>query len=309
MVRPKSQWRKRQGSVLMLVLWAIALLSVLLLSWSELVNFRLERFNLQGDRTKARFAALSGLQVALNGQVSKHSEILRDQQVEPDLSFNVVIESEGGRLNLNFLIARTLLDEGVREQFRRFLDFSFDVPSQEQDPLIDALLDWVDADNQRRLQGIEEAEGYRAGNRYFNSVEEIATVRGAEWITRNEGWRDKFTLWSEGKIDINWASPELLRALPGIDEYGAERIREKIAGLDSELHTFDDEPFLSSAELKDFLTISDVDYNLLVPWISTNDNNKRIAATGRSFDVTYRIDIVADGRNANAIIKSWIEQP
>lgn len=293
----------------MLVLWAMALLSVMILTWSELVNFRLERFNLQGDRTKARFAALSGVQLALNQQVPEKSELFQNQEIEPNLSFNVVIESEGGRLNLNYLIARALLDEGVREQFRRFLEFSFEVPSQEQNPLIDAFLDWVDADKQRRLQGIEEAEGYRAGNRYFRNIDEIATVRGSEWITRNEGWRDKFTLWSSGKLDINWASPALLQALPGIDEYSTELIQNRIAGEDEELHTEDDLPFESPGELRDFLNLSSVDYNLMLPWISTNDQAKRIAATGRSHGVTHRIDVITQGRNANAIIKSWMEQP
>lgn len=296
-----------RGSVLFLVLWAVALTSVLILTWASAVGFRLDRFNLQGDRDKARFAALSGLTLAMNGQLPEESELFESQELAPDLSFQVVIESEGARLNLNYLIARTLLDEGVREQFRRFLEITFAVPAEEQDPLIDAFLDWVDADDIRRLNGIEREDGYRAGNRYFNTIDEIATVRGAEWMTRNEGWRDKLTLWSQGRIDINWAAPELLAALPGIDERDAEFIQNRIAGLDGELHTSDDERFASVAELREFVSFSDAEFNLLSPWITTNEPAKRISATGRSYDVTHRIDVVAQGRNANAVIKSWIE--
>ncbi|MEM1058131.1 MAG: hypothetical protein AAGK14_02690 [Verrucomicrobiota bacterium] len=307
MVTPPHRRKSSRGSVLMLVVWALALLSFLILSWSDLVHFRFERFNQQGDQTKARFAALSGLQLGLDGSIPEHADLLQDWEIEPEIFVDVVVESEGGRLNLNYVLSRVLLDGTVRQRLRQFLVQGFEVPPNEVDRVMDALLDWVDQDDLRRSSGIEEAPGYKAQNRYFENLDEIALVRGSEWITRNENWRDQLTLWSSGKIDVNWASARLLQALPGIDERDARRIRDRVAGPDGELRTKDDEPFTSPDEFRAFVGLSDPEFSLLSPWIATDDGIKRISARGRSYDVVHRVEIVVQGRSANATVKAWLE--
>jgi type II secretory pathway component PulK len=90
------------------------------------------------------------------------------------------------------------------------------------DALADALLDWLDADDEPRPAGAE-AEWYRARgrrlprNRPITSLDELHAVRGFERFDRERLAR-LLTVDGDGTIDLNAAPEEVLRTVPGLDD-------------------------------------------------------------------------------------------
>ena len=92
------------GSTLMLALWALILLSAVLFAWIQRVNQGIDGVLDANRGMEARAMAHSGLAVGLHPGVALHSPNLNNR-FERDRAFHVTIQSEGARLNLNYLLA------------------------------------------------------------------------------------------------------------------------------------------------------------------------------------------------------------
>lgn len=150
--------------------------------------------------------------------------------------------------------------------------------------LLDSLEDWIDADDAAHLSGTESdyylglTPPYYAKNGLIDDITELLLVNGMTpelfWGPRasahqdqlyrpqqvgrfNEdlpafgtvGFADLFTAVSNGPININTASKEVLQLLPGVDEVVAQNIIRVRAGPDGTDGTEDDTPFQSLAML------------------------------------------------------------
>ena len=106
------------------------------------------------------------------------------------------------------------------------------------DLIVDSILDWKDADDLHRLSGAENdyyktlSKPYKAGDRDFETLEELILVRGMTseilYGTANTKGIIPF-LTVQGKtnrININAAPKEVLAALPGMDAATLDRIME-----------------------------------------------------------------------------------
>jgi len=94
--------------------------------------------------------------------------------------------------------------------------------------LVDALLDWTDADTVPRPAGAERSWYGRQGRRPPRNapvadVWELALVRGFDSVRIGRLAR-VFTSGGDGTIDPNEAPRELLRLLPGLDAAGVEAL-------------------------------------------------------------------------------------
>lgn len=298
--------RGRRASTLLVVLWAMLILAGVVISWAGVMQLQIEESTVAARRLDARAAALSGLTLAWHPLVKEDSELLRDHVLSDDQSFSVLVEGEGGRLNLNWLIARAQQSVDAERQVEEFL-VSLGVGYDEVDVLMDSLIDWVDANDLRRLNGREGEPGYYVGNRPFENLDEVTEVNGAFALTRNPDWRKLFTFWSRGPIDVNWAPAEILRALPGVDETTAELVVEHRLGVDGIRNTEDDEPFASTDEFRSFVGIGAATFELVAPWVMVNDPTKRYVSTGRMGLSEYIVSVVANKQGARATIMDWEE--
>src|SRR5882762_5059140 len=94
---------KSGGAAIMLALWALFLLSALVISWALDINTRLS-ISSEGTRMlKAEAAACSGAEVALHPMVNPGSPNLRGE-VQNDASYEARLTGEGGRLDINWLV-------------------------------------------------------------------------------------------------------------------------------------------------------------------------------------------------------------
>src|SRR5947208_17102677 len=99
----RSQKAKSRGAAIMLALWALFLLSALVISWALDIDSRL---SLSGEGTRmlrAEAVACSGAEVALHPAVTPGSSNLSGE-LDDGAKYEAPLTGEGGRLNLNGLL-------------------------------------------------------------------------------------------------------------------------------------------------------------------------------------------------------------
>ncbi|MES2705392.1 MAG: hypothetical protein V4726_02205 [Verrucomicrobiota bacterium] len=211
---PRRRPRRQRGSALLLVMWLISMLSLLIYSTVQVIAHDMDITISQKKAFRARQLTEMGINIACNPVVKESDTALLNQVVgDPDAgeSFSVTIRGEGGRFNVN-----TLLQNKSRDFFER----SFELWGMEKDAasaLTDCLLDWTDADEQKELHGMER-EDYEEMNftgypfdRPFYSLDEMLLVPGFDQVAAlKKDWRDYFTIYSAGKLDLNAAEPKVI---------------------------------------------------------------------------------------------------
>jgi type II secretory pathway component PulK len=236
--------RSRRGFALMASLWfmvAIAALSLEVANGAQ--NRRVAAAN-GLEEQRARSAALSGIDHAR----ARLSRIIveggdrsswRDPRNLTD-PWHRVRDSLGGAVGdarysvrLHDLGARLNLHHATDAELRRYFG-ALRIDASRAEALIDALRDWTDADDHRRLNGAERGEYLRAGardlprNAPLGSVDDLASINGfsKELLAR---MRDDLTVLGSGQVNVNTARRTVLLALPGFTEASVEalvRLRE-----------------------------------------------------------------------------------
>ncbi len=202
---------RQRGSALLLVMWLISMLSLLIYSTIRVISHDMDITISQKKAFRARQLAEMGLNIACNPSVKDTDVALLNQTLAEGESFSVTIRGEGGRFNVNQLL---------RAGDRTFFERTFELWGIEKDAasaLTDTLIDWVDSDEQTQLHGMEredyEALGYTGYpfDRPFYSIDEMLLVPGFDQVSSQvPDWRDFFTIYSGGKLDLNAAEPKVI---------------------------------------------------------------------------------------------------
>lgn len=245
----------------------------------------------------ARKLAESGITLALHAQIQAGDPLL-SQSVSPTRSYNVSITNEGARLAVNQLPALPELRRVCRDLIGRW---GFDL--DKSTALVDCLADWVDADNDTRIQGAENDYYVVLGfpefprNRPFDSLEEMLLVPGMEGLDQlKPDWRDTFTLYGDGKIDVHEASGELLSVLFITDGAYVDQVIKFRLGADGIRYTDDDERFTDLVHLNSFLQMEQRRYVVVEPLLTVNHPIRRIESKGTVTDYSKTlIAIVGPG--------------
>lgn len=299
---------KRRGAALMLSLWALFLLSAMVISWALNIDSRLILSSYANRNLEALALACSGVEVAMHPKSTPGTEALegsfgRNQKYEARMT------GESGRININWVVAAP--ENPARlELLRKYLEIK-GVELNERDQMIDTLLDWVDPDNLVRLNGAEDEAGYKAPNKLkIDRIEELKKIKGWEEFTSASDWDADLTLYSGGPqgapIDIAWASKEVLLALPGASEDRVDQFIAMRSGAD-EIDGTEDDPFRppggSTAQAFDVLGIPAQQLTGLI--VTAPDPVMRVVSVGKSGDVTRTVRVVfVKGGNQ---LKSWKE--
>jgi hypothetical protein len=286
---PLRRTKLVSGAALMLALWALFLLSAMVISWALDIDSRL---TLSGDANRglaAEAMAASGAEVALHPSVKPSSPNLH-RALGTRGSYDVRITGEGGRLNLNWLTAG---EDPIRlEILRKYLELK-GVDLNERDRMIDALLDWVDPNTGlHRLNAPPETADYRPPHTPLTSVDELKKIFGWGEFTSQPGWEDDFTIDSSGPIDLAWASRDVLRALPGMRDDFVDRFLQLRRGPDGIDGTADDAQFKNLADVQYALGLSPEQFQQLAALVGFNDQVMRILSVGKSGNLTRTVKMV-----------------
>ncbi len=162
--------------------------------------------------------------------------------------FMVNIEDEKGKIPLNRLVTGSTVNADIKDMLLRLLAArEFDLGDRKAAEIVDAIIDWIDADNSVTGLGAESSyyaslpRPYVAKNAPLDCIEEMLMIKG---ITNElfAGTKDKpalrqlVTIYGTGAININTAPKMVLRSLsPDITAEMADKMDEYRRSKSSDL--------------------------------------------------------------------------
>ncbi len=286
----------------MLALWALFLLSAMVISWALDINSRL---SLSGDSNrllKAEAMACSGAEVALHPAVNPGSANLRGG-LGSGSRYEAHLTGEGGRLNINWLVAGE--DPDRLEIFKRYLE-NKGIDLNERDTMVDSLLDWVEPNTGlHRLNAPPESDDYHPPHTLLTRIDELKKVAGWAEFTAAPGWDNDFTLNSSGPIDLEWASRDVLLALPGMTPAIVDRFLQMRQGPDGIDGTEDDGQFNGIADALAALGLNEEQAKQLNGLVAFKDPVFRVVSVGTAGKATRTVQMVFRRLGANPQLINW----
>jgi general secretion pathway protein K len=231
---PAPLWRERCGSVLVVTLLILMSLAGLTLDLSDETVLSLSLSGFSRDKFVAGQAARSGARFALHliasdadkdvdtldEEWAKFTTVSLSEEIAEGPSLTGRIVDESGKLNVNSILNNEgEIDEKRKSQITRLFGI-FGVGEEKAVPI----LDWLDKDDIERMDGAESyyyqglEDPYPCGNGSFVTVRQIFLVKGLRDLAIKGGIEGKkvddyLTIYSDGKININTASPEVLQSM------------------------------------------------------------------------------------------------
>ena len=309
MISPSAQNRNQRGAALMAVLWLIAILSMACMASLRVIKFDMEIASAKVHGSRARQIAEMGIAVGSNPSVKRTDPILKQLNQESGEGFEVKVGSEGGRFNINYVILQD--DKELLKSI--FVDWGMEL--DEAQDLADALKDWVDADNNEELNGAEEGYYEKLGrvnqpfNRPFYDLSEMSLVRGMNRVEAlKPDWREWFTIWSGGALDVNEAPAELIAAAAEIPVESADIVPEKVRGDDGVRDTDDDVEFSQASEALDLLGIGANGRPDLAKRFTAKDPTMRIESVGYAEGVKRKVTVILANRTGRPTLLEKTEE-
>ena len=241
----------RSGVALIVVLWALALISAAMLGLAAILQRQLGQEVAALQNSRATLVAESGLQMALSPQiqpalVAEASRVFSAKLGEGwdgEVRFEVGAEDlrgEDGKMNLNSLAM------GDPEFCRRVLTNllgSWDVNPTTSSAFIDGLLDYVDAEVPARTIGNNDATEENAKNGPLERLDELEKILGWSQVleeSREKNWRNKFTVFGSGRLSLKSADQDVIEAWLGLNPGSAANFVQARLGPDGVFGSQDD---------------------------------------------------------------------
>ena len=283
------------GAALLLVLWAITVISFSVLWMANVVNLELETTVSDSAGLTARQIAVSGVALGLHPQVKRDDTELLNRDLGAGERMEVRIRGEGARFNLN----RLLKDQDRITMLNLFTLWG--LTADEGNALIDKLTDWVDEDEFRTGFGGAERTEYEAvgitdapANSPFRSVPEMGRVLDMEKLAAlKPDWAESFTIFGDGLIDVNEAEADVLQAVTGATPEMVQGILQQRRGSDEIEPSEDDLRFDDVGQVAGWLAGSTLPLEQIMGRLTTESSVKRIDSRGVVGERSRRISVVA----------------
>ena len=321
---------RKEGAALMVSLWVLVILSLIVGSFAFEVNLEGMLVSHKRKKWRAEMMAYSGLEYAKaildKREKAKQLEIedmdedkdgfmLAALHIKRGLSTSSTIEFEdGGDFTVTLEPAESGLNINVlnRQDWMEIFEMA-NVPSTDWDSMIDCLADWIDETDERQLDGAEsddpfyEEAGYPVKNGPLDSVEELLLVKnwGPDVLYGKEADEDSdeifgigelLTVWGDGKLNINSASIDAMRAAGLTDE----KIQEI---LEMRMDEFND-PNGTGAGIQS-LDETGVDPNKF----KLQSTFVKVTSVGNIFGNQYQIEAIFLQKNKDSVVVYWNEGP
>ncbi len=304
-----STHRSRRGVALLAVLWLIAILGIATMAALRVISFDMELASAKIHGSRARQVAEMGIAIGSNPIIKRSDPILRQLNDETGEGFEVRIISEGARFNINSILLQD--DKALLRSI--FIDWGLELDDAQA--VTDALSDWVDANDEVALNGAEKDDYEKAGrinqpfNRPFYDINEVRLVRGMDLVEAlRPDWREWFTVWSSGALDLNEASAELIAAAAESRVELAQIIPETVRGTDGERDTEDDVPFQNAAAALDLLGVDINGRPDIARRFTVNDATTRIESIGYAEGAKRKITAIVRNRTGKPALLERTEE-
>jgi general secretion pathway protein K len=239
MKQVKNRWQSQSGMALITVILIISILVAAALELNR--SSRADVYDAANisDGIKLSYIAKSGFYGAsallVNAQNEyetlrddwAHAEILSAQSKSffPDGYFVVRIEDEKGKIPINKLVTGGAVSENVKNMLLQLLKLpEFDLEEAEAVEIVDAIIDWIDENDDVTGRGAEssyylsQALPYTAKNAPLDCIDELLMIKGITsevfaGTKEKPGLAQFVTIYGTGAVNINTAPKMVLRAL------------------------------------------------------------------------------------------------
>ncbi|MEN7973422.1 MAG: hypothetical protein ABFR47_06270 [Verrucomicrobiota bacterium] len=328
MKHSRKDKRPKEGAALIVALWVLIILSLIVGSFAFEVQLEAMLVSHKRKRFHAETLARSGVEYAraILDKQGEAKELEIEEMGEEDKdgfmmaalhikrgiphtseielgkgSFSVTLESAEGGLNANTL---------NRDDWTEILEMA-NMPSTEWDAMIDCLEDWIDEGDTHKLNGAEsddpfyQERGYPVKNGPLDSVEELLLVKnwgedilygtdGDDDIDAIFGIADLLTIWGDGRLNMNTANIDAMRAA-GLSDEEILDIIEARKGPDGMEGTTDD------GLPSDYLG-GDSRFKLQSEFV-------KVTSVGDMFGNQYKIECIILNQGRNPTVVFWEEGP
>jgi hypothetical protein len=166
--------------------------------------------------------------------------------------------------------------------------------------LAESIADWIDPGDRPRSHGAERDYYARLGrpdlpyNRPLDNLDDILLIRGAEELDlMRPNWREYFTLYGDGTIDMHRASSEILEALFDVTDSEVSRFIRNRLGPDGLPYTIDDPHYTTLAEVRRLLDVPPANYTAVASLLTLNHPIGRIECHARVGRVERHLTIIS----------------
>ena len=236
----------QKGVVLLMVLWAIVVLTALMFTFSFMTRTdAMSTFSYREAITRDYLAeagiSRAVMEIIFFNQMGEEPLTDYDTLWKPDGAvyegeiptgkYQVRISDEYGKININ---------SGQSDKLLRTLLMNFEVEEEQIETIIDSIKDWRDPDDLHRINGAESeyyetlTPPYKAKNANFDTIEELMWVKGVTTelfygTESTKGLMNYITIYGEedGRIRLFTASREVLLTIPTMTEAMADDIIEQ----------------------------------------------------------------------------------
>lgn len=297
----KTAAKRSRASALMLMVWAIMLMAVTVAGVVQYVAFSADEAILDAADFKTLHLAECGIILGLHPDVRSTDPVLK-QKVGSDSGFEVWLTSEGARLPINYITDSRVTDAVVN------LFEKWGLSTEDATVAAQSLADWVDRDDDVRSQGAEEDYYEGLGvydvprNQGFISVDEMQLARGMDRVERAKPeWREYFSVYSDGLIDLRHATKDVIMAMTGADEGDVDNLISQRDGSDG-IHGTEDDGNLSTGTAFSLLALSSAEMNAIKSNITYGGNTvRRVESIGWVGEKRRKITVIARRQDDNSL--------
>lgn len=253
---------RKRGSALMLMIWAVMLMAATVAGVVQYVSFSADEATADAADFRTLHLAECGIALGLHPDLRSTDPILK-QKIGTDSGFEVWLTGEGSRLPINYITDERVVEAVVT------LFVNWGISTEEATTAVQSLADWVDGDSDSRAQGAEEDYYQGLGfydvprNVGFISVDEMQQARGMDVVARVEPeWREFFSVYSDGKIDLRHATRDVIIAVTNASETNVDNLISQRDGADG-IHGTEDDGNLSDNTAIQLLGLSGDQWNAI----------------------------------------------
>ena len=302
---------RSQGSALLLVLFAIILLTGLITATVGFVKNDVDEYGALNKEFRARQLAESGMAFGIHPQVQSEDRSLLEQQTPDGGRFRVTISSESTKLNVN-----ALLQAGRDDLFENLFG-RWGVAPKDAEAAVKGLRNYLSSP-QRTQPALQTTNAVQAApqntnvsqlSQQFAAVEEMSLVpEFGPVIEKQPDWANFFTIWGDGKIDVNLADADTIELITGVSPATADEFVKYRWGPDGKPFTLDDRLYNSMDEVRAALGMSPEQFQLVEGLLSLTSAVDRIESRGIIAGYEKTIVVVATRNTLPVRYLSWQEK-
>lgn len=289
------------GSALLLVLFAIILLTGMITATVSFVRSDVDEYGVLSKEFRARQLAESGLAFGFDPQVENWDRALLEQKMPDGGRFQVSILSESTKLNINFIL------QNDRDDLLSNLFINWGVAPKTVDTAVEGMHQYL-AKRVNNQPVSTNGTTVQIGPQ-FSSVAEMSLVpEFGPVMEKRPDWADFFTIWGDGTIDVNLADADTIALVTGVSTATAEELVKYRWGPDGKPFTLDDRVYNNMDEVRAALGMSPEQFQLVQPLLSLVSTVDRIESTGIIAGYEKRIVVVTARNTLPITYLSWQEK-